>query len=199
MPEYMPIVGGVSWTLADAVSGGKHGGASRAPLSALLRALLTYTLEFEREAELALPLGANVVRVLDESGMNVRDVALRGGISKEAVAMATTFLAKHGYVTVEEKVIRLTAIGSEAQTHAVRLHGEIGTRWDTRAGTRLGAALAGLLERKDLVELGLRPDAGGWRGSKPYLAQTEAMLEDPTRMLPHYPMVLHRGGWPDGN
>ena len=25
------------------------------------------------------------------------------------------------------------------------------------------------------------------------------VLEDPTRMLPHYPMVLHRGGWPDGS
>ena len=62
-----------------------------------------------------------------------------------------------------------------------------------------GAALTDLLERKDLLALCLRPEAGGWRGSKPYLAQTEAMLEDPTGTLPHYPMVLHRGGWPDGS
>ena len=134
LPEYMPIVGGASWTLADAVSGGTCGDASKAPLSALLsRALLAYALEFEREAKLALPLSANVVRVLDERGLSVKDVALRGGISKEAVAMATTFLAKHGYVAVEEKIIRLTAIGSEAQTHAERLHGEIGARWATQA------------------------------------------------------------------
>ena len=200
LPEYIPIVGGASWTVVDAVSGGTRGDASQAPLSALLsRALLAYALEFEREAELALPLSANVVRVLDERGMNVRDVALRGGISKEAVAMATTFLAKHGYVAAEEKVIRLTAIGSEAQTRAERRHGEIDARWPAQTGTRLRAALTDLLERKDLLALCLRPEAGGWRGSKPYLAQTEAMLEDPTGTLPHYPMVLHRGGWPDGS
>ncbi len=200
LPEYIPIVGGASWTVVDAVSGGTCGDASQAPLSALLsRALLAYALEFEREAELALPLSANVVRVLDERGLSVKDVALRSGISKEAVAMATTFLAKHGYVVVEEKIIRLTAIGSEAQTRAERLHGEIGARWATQDGSRLDAALAGLLERKDLLARCLRPHPGGWRGSKPYLAQTEAMLEDPTGILPHYPMVLHRGGWPDGS
>ena len=135
LPEYIPIVGGASWTVVDAVSGGTRGDASQAPLSALLsRALLAYALEFEREAELALPLSANVVRVLDERGMNVRDVALRGGISKEAVAMATTFLAKHGYVATEEKVIRLTAIGSEAQTRAERRHAEIDARWAAQTG-----------------------------------------------------------------
>jgi hypothetical protein len=131
--------------------------------------------------------------------MNVRDVALRGGISKEAVAMATTFLAKHGYVATEEKVIRLTATGSEARTRAESRHGEIDARWPAQAGDRLRAALTDLLERKDLLALCLRPEAGGWRGSKPYLAQTEAVLEDPTGTLPHYPMVLHRGGWPDGS
>ena len=200
LPEYIPIVGGASWTLADAVSGGTYGDASQAPLSTLLsRALLAYTLEFEHEAELALPLTANVVRVLDESGKNVRDVALRGGISKEAVAMATTFLTKHGYVTAEEKAIRLTAIGTEAQMRAERRHGEIDACWEAQTGTRLGAALTGLLERKDLLAVCLRPAAGGWRGSKPYLAHTEAVLEDPSGMLPHYPMVLHRGGWPDGS
>ena len=130
--------------------------------------------------------------------MNVREVARRGGISKEAVAMATTFLAKHGYVATEEKVIRLTAIGGEAQTRAERRHGEIDAR-SAQTGTRLRAALTDLLERKALLALGLRPEAGGWRGSQPYLAQTEAMLEDPTGTLPHYPMVLHRGGWPDGS
>jgi hypothetical protein len=200
LPEYIPIVGGANWTVVDAVSGGTCGDASQTPLSALLsRALLAYALEFEREAGLALPLSANLVRVLDERSMNVEDVARRGGISKEAVAMATTFLAKHGYVATEEKAIRLTAIGGEAQTRAGRRHCEIDARWPAQTATRLRAALTDLLERKDLLALGLRPEAGGWRGSKPYLAQTEAMLADPTGRLPHYPMVLHRGGWTDGS
>ena len=137
------------------------------------------------------------MRILDESGVSVKDVPLRGGISKEAVAMATTFLAKNGYVVVTDKIVRLTALGREAQARAERLHREVELAWP--AAGRLRAALAGLLERPDLLALGLRPHPGGWRGTKPYLAQTEAMLEDPAATLPHYPMVLHRGGWPDGS
>jgi hypothetical protein len=40
---------------------------------------------------------------------------------------------------------------------------------------------------------------GGWRARNPYLRQTTAVLDDPGAALPHYPMVLHRGGWPDGS
>jgi len=39
---------------------------------------------------------------------------------------------------------------------------------------------------------------GGWRGRAPYLAQTERILRDPVGALPHHPLVLHRGGYPDG-
>jgi hypothetical protein len=35
--------------------------------------------------------------------------------------------------------------------------------------------------------LGLTPHPDGWRASVPAL-----------RTLPHFPMVLHRGGYPDG-
>ena len=198
LPEYVPIVGSPNWWLDDAVTRRERDAASPAPLSALLsRALLAYALEFERESQLALPLSANVVRVLDESGVDVSNLPLRGGISKEAVAMATTFLAKHGYAVVEEKVIRLTAAGREAQAHAERLHREVENA--RPAADRLRAALAGVLDRPDLLAVGLQPHPGGWRGTKPYLAQTEARLEDPAGTLPHYPMVLHRGGWPDGS
>jgi hypothetical protein len=40
---------------------------------------------------------------------------------------------------------------------------------------------------------------GGWRARNPYLRQTTAVLDDLGAALPHYPMVLHRGGWPDGS
>jgi hypothetical protein len=49
------------------------------------------------------------------------------------------------------------------------------------------------------LSLGLRPYPGGWRTRNPYLRQTTAVLDDPGDALPHYPMVLHRGGWPDGS
>jgi len=46
---------------------------------------------------------------------------------------------------------------------------------------------------------GLRPYPDGWRAHKPYLAQTTAMIDDPGGSLPHYPVVSHRGGFPDGS
>ena len=196
LPKFMPIVGGAGWRLEDAVRGGQGVAVSRLPLSALLsRALLAYTLEFERASDVALPLSANLLRVLDEQGVSVKDVPRLAGISKEAVAMATTFLAKHGYVVVEGKAVRLTTTGRAAQERGDRLQAEIAARWTTP----VGAPLACVLERPDLLALGLRPNPGGWRGSKPYLRQTKAMLEEPTGALPHYPMVLPRGGWPDGS
>jgi hypothetical protein len=43
------------------------------------------------------------------------------------------------------------------------------------------------------------PAAGSCRG--PWLVSMAmwAMLSDPAAALPHYPMVLHRGGFPDGS
>ena len=52
---------------------------------------------------------------------------------------------------------------------------------------------------RTLLSLGLEPYAGGWRASAPYVTRTQAVLDDPVAALPHYPMVLHRGGWPDGS
>ncbi len=41
--------------------------------------------------------------------------------------------------------------------------------------------------------------APAWRAHPPYLAQTAAVLADPAGALPHQPMVLHRGGYPEGS
>ena len=49
------------------------------------------------------------------------------------------------------------------------------------------------------MEDGLEPYPEGWRASGRYLAQTNAMLADPVTGLPRHPLVLHRGGWPDGS
>jgi hypothetical protein len=83
----------------------------------------------------------------------------------------------------------------------------------TRAGRRarfgpgsidsLRRSLLSVIEQGDggrpRLSLGLRPYPGGWRTRNPYLRQTTAVLDDPDDALPHYPMVLHRGGWPDGS
>jgi hypothetical protein len=51
------------------------GTGSRLPLSALLsRVLLAFAIEFECESDLSLAISANIVRVLDEKGVRVRDL-----------------------------------------------------------------------------------------------------------------------------
>ena len=45
----------------------------------------------------------------------------------------------------------------------------------------------------------VRPPADGWRAHPPYRGLTAAFLADPLGALPHYPLVTHRGGFPDGS
>ena len=200
-PDYVPIVAGSD----GFVAGLGPAGPTRSPssnLPALLsRVLLAYTLEFERACELSLPLTENLVRVVGAEGVNVRDLPLAAAVSKEAVAVALNALAKSGHAAVADGLVRLTAEGRAVQERAPAVHAELEAGWDERYGAghvrRLRDVLVSLAGHPRLAE-GLRPHPGGWRGTPRYLAHTEAMLADPQRGLPRYPMVLHRGGWPDG-
>ena len=68
---------------------------------------------------------------------------------------------------------------------------------------------AGILTRRSCAVTGPDPAASrgkvirltprGQSAQDEYLRQTTAVLNDPGAALPHYPMVLHRGGWPDGS
>src|SRR5688572_2467140 len=194
LPEYLPIVGSANGMRAEIER--RERASTPTHLSALLsQALLAYTLDFERTWELSLPLSANFVRVLGDDGLDVRELPAIAGVSPEATSMAVKFLAKTGHVTVEAKLVRLTAKGLEAQAAAPGLHADAEAAWTTR---RLRKALTTFLSHPKLAE-GLEPYPDGWRARKKYVEQTNAVIADPTGRLPHYPMVLHRGGWPDGN
>ena len=121
--------------------------------------------------------------------------------------MALTFLAKTGLVALEgataaTKVARLTPKGREVQTASGRLHPDIVERWKSLFGAddvrRLWSCLERVLEHADLAR-GLEPHPGGWRANAGYVERTKTMVGNPRAALPHYPMVLHRGGWPDGS
>jgi DNA-binding MarR family transcriptional regulator len=184
-------------------------------LSALLaRVLLAFSVDYERQSRLSLALSANVLRVLDQDGLRVRDLPLAVGVSKEAISVSLGFLARAACAVIEPdpaaartKRARLTARGLQAQAKYRRLLAATEAVWRARHGAPALDALAGSLralidardERGPLLALGLVPPPGSWRARKPYLAQTEAMLADPGGALPHHPMVSHRGGYPDGN
>jgi DNA-binding transcriptional ArsR family regulator len=208
LPEYLPIVTGSNGMVAEVAERPAAQGEQEAHLPGLLaRALLAYTLGFERESPVSLPLTANVLRVLADEAVDVRDLPLRAGVSKEATSMALRYLTKAGYVDVRERLAQLTPAGREAERAARRIHAGVERTWERRFGgesvRRLRGALQAVLGQRDgdrpRLSLGLEPYPDGWRATTPYVARTKAVLDDPTGRLPAYPMVLHRGGWPDGS
>jgi DNA-binding MarR family transcriptional regulator len=209
LPDCLPILGyglfsgernGVTYASAEPADTD----GSELPLSALLsRVLLAFAIDFEGESEISLAIAANLLRVLDEKGVRVRDLPRLSGVSKESLSMAMGILRKKRFAVIEgekpgsrTKVARLTAKGRDAQEAYRKLLAAIEKRWQTRFGEKAIGALRESLERMagdggaatSRLFRGLEPYPEGWRASKPK-----------PETLPHYPMVLHRGGFPDGS
>jgi hypothetical protein len=90
-----------------------HGADGDRPLVVLLgQALTAATLRYEQEAEVSLPPGANVLRVVGSRTVPVRDLPRLAGVSKEAVAMAVGYLRRRGLAeAVPRRGIALTPQG----------------------------------------------------------------------------------------
>jgi hypothetical protein len=165
----------------------------------LTQVLLAFAFEFEQESPLSLAISANVLRVLNETGVRIRDLPTLSGVSKESISMAMGILTKARFALIESepksvkaKVARLTAKGLAAQDEYWRLLAAMEQRWEARFGiNQLRQALQHLVgdgNEPSPLFLGLEPYPDGWRAS----------VRKP-ETLPHYPMVLHRGGFPDGS
>jgi|HubBroStandDraft_1064217.scaffolds.fasta_scaffold05107_6 hypothetical protein len=184
-------------------------------LSALLsQVLLAFTLEYENEAKLPLPICANTLRVVPDDGVSLSDIPLLAGVSSEGVSSSAGFLERHGYAEIgpdpsgrRGKFIWPTPRGVKARDGRARLAARIEQGWQQRFGVdrihRLRDNLEHLIHSRAAGEpalaLGLKGFPDGWRSRSPYLAQTRAALRDPAQALPRHPMVLHRGGYPDGS
>ena len=152
---------------------------------------------------MSLAISANLVRVLDGKGVPVRDLPLLAGVSKEAVSGALGVLRKGSIAVVEPdetrtrtKVARLTPKGRDAQDAYHRLTAVIEERWGARFGQDTVRALRESLER--LAGEPAAEQSPLFRGLEPYPDGWRASVRKPAT-LPHYPMVLHRGGFPDGS
>jgi methyltransferase (TIGR00027 family) len=174
------------------------------PLSALLsRVLLSLALEYERESGLSLAISANVLRVLDADRTRLRDLPPLTGTSKEAVSWAMGIMIR-GQLAAEEpdpaasrgKIARLTSRGLDAQRLYHEFGGMIEQRWRERFTGRAIGALRTSLEALFTAPDGEPPPL--FEGLKPYPDNWRAAVRRPA-ILPHYPMVLHRGGYPDGS
>lgn len=179
--------------------------APAAPNLATLLAgvLFAFTLDFEALSRIALPIAANTLRVLDAEGVRLRDLPVLTGVSKEANAMCSGWLQRHGCAeqirdpdAPRGQVLRLTARGRAAQASFLRNLAETEEDWRTSRGATVIDAVRAALEPlvgdgtlpTSPLAVGLEAPAGNWRASV-----------RPPKTLPHYPMVLHRGAYPDGS
>jgi len=207
LPDYLPILKyGLFTKDADyrKRSGEAASVVSQLTLPALLsKVLLAFAIAFEDESKVSLAICANVLRVAGDGAARIRDLPRLAGVSKEAVAMAVGFLEKRGYASVELespgariKVLTLNSKGRHAKDVYQNLVWDIEERWGGRFGKEAVASLRDALEQVvgkptttgSPLFAGLEPYPDGWRASLPRPLG-----------LPHYPMVLHRGGWPDGS
>lgn len=187
--------------------------AADAELGALVaQTLLLLTLAFEaKSTALSLPHLANVLRVVEERPTSIKELPARAGVSKQSIDASVSHLVKAGLLACEGKgmkaMLRLTPSGLAARKTGRRHLAEVEKEWERGQGKgavdRLRNALDAMLAAGEgpgskLAE-GLSPDAGAWRAHKNYVRQTEAVLASPRDALPHHPMVLHRGGFPDGS
>ncbi|HMG86807.1 MAG TPA: hypothetical protein VK574_13840 [Terracidiphilus sp.] len=206
MPDYLPILG---YELKNHISE-----YSSSPLLAdnqscslpilLSRILLSLAIEFETEADFSLALYANFLRIAAEQEVRVKDIPRLSGVSKEATAMALDRLQKLGLAEVKNessasrfKGVAVNAEGRDMAAACARHLHMIENRWQERFGavhiTRLRASLESVIQAEStegptLLMQGIAPYPDNWRAMVP-----------PREILPHYPMVLHRGGYPDGS
>jgi DNA-binding MarR family transcriptional regulator len=138
----------------------------------LSQLLLVFALEFQRESRVSLALSANVLRVLGEKPVCLKDIPRLTGGSPETTDIGWQMKP---YVVVEAdpaakrgKVLRLSPLGLEAQQTYDRLVGEIEKRWEVRFGRseirRLRESLQELFDQRDgnqsRMSAGLVPPPG---------------------------------------
>ena len=185
---------------SEARQAGREGVVGLPLWGLLARLLRAFALQYEREPGPSLAISADVLRVLAEPGVLVKDIPALGGVSKESVAMALGWLGQAGLVTVGAdpsggrfRHARLTRRGVLARDEYPALAADIERDWRARFGDDAITALRRALEPLAAGDppplfAALRPYPDNWRAAA-----------RPAAVLPHFPMTLHRGGFPDGS
>ncbi len=157
----------------------------------LAKVLLAFARDYEANSTVSLAIAANVLRVTDPAGTAIRDLPGLSGVSKESIAMATGFLVRHRFASEETgRILRLNAAGLKEREHYLSAIEAIENDWRQRFDSD---------KLRELLLLFAGPDSSPlFKGMEPYPDNWRAAIRKPT-CLPHFPMVLHRGGYPDGS
>jgi hypothetical protein len=214
IPDCMPIVG---YGLFTAGPNGKARGApavketgrsaeepAELPLPALLaRVLVAIARGFEGVSPVSLCTYLNVLRVLDETPSVIADLQVASWISKEMIAVGTGWLARHGFAGISSapapkrgKEIRLNEKGLIAQENCRKRLLALENDPCGILKARTCNQLRDLLEV--IVQDGSAAHSPLFAGLNPYPDGWRAKVRKP-ETLPHFPVVSHRGGFPDGS
>ncbi len=202
LPDCLPILGYGLWTRGPDHASPPADVSGLGVPALLSRVLLAFAMEFERASDVSLAVCANGLRILDQQAVPVRELPALAGVSKEGISMAMTILRERHLAVVEpepdgrrRKLARLTPKGRNARQTCQRLLGVTEERWQARFGSAAVRAL-----RDPLEHLAGQPAAPSplLRGLEPYPDGWRAKARRP-QTLPYYPLVLHRGGFPDGS
>ena len=201
LPDFPPILGYGLTARREPPAGAATEAVNERPLFALLsRPIVAFADELDAASPISLAMAADVLRPIDEAGVAVRELPALTGIAGEPIAVGLSWLEKRGLVSVvtvdRTKLVRLTAAGVAARGRAVDRVREVESSWRDRYGEGTIGAIRGALEplvgdgtaASSPLFLGLTPPADGWRASFPMQP-----------VLPQFPMVTHRGGYPDGS
>ncbi|THD58833.1 hypothetical protein [Phenylobacterium sp.] len=197
LPDFMPILGYAMTANSSADTPAAPSAADPELPMLLARALIAFTHSFEAISPISLAVVANVLSRLDAAeGQRLRDLPVAAGVAPPAVAMAVGFLEKRGLAEIatlaRARTVRLTARGEAARAAAAKRLTAVNAAWIADPlGAELAAALALIVgdgtPGGSPLFAGLQPDPRGWRAKS-----------WPPATLPAYPMILHRGGYPDG-
>jgi DNA-binding MarR family transcriptional regulator len=206
LPECMPIgsVYGVGIGEPGPAESDRDRAVDDQLITLLSQALLLFALDYERGAKLSLAVHLDGLRVLDAEGVAVRELPRLTGISKEAIAMIVKRLERVGCVELvpaleggRGKRARLTADrGVKARAAGLRRLQRVLDDWRERFGVDPISELLGALE--PVVGDGTRAGSPLFAGLEPYPDGWRAQVPAPD-LLPWFPMLLHRGGYPDGS
>jgi DNA-binding MarR family transcriptional regulator len=194
LPDTMPIVRHGWETRRDEEPERRPGPVAIADLgldSLLARPLTAFALEYEASGKLSPALHANLLAVLGAEPTPLRNLPDATGIHRAQIDNAIGYLERAKLAEVvptqgakRGKSAALTARGEKAKASGGRKLTRLERAWDERHGepiARVREALASLAVADP------EHPAGTWRAEAKPLAR-----------LPRFPLVTHRGGFPDG-
>jgi len=200
LPEYLPIVE-VNYRMAPIADTAASGEPSDLGLLALAsQALLAMTLDFDAASPLSLCFVQNLLRPLSEESIKVADLTEVSGISKKAWGSAVGHITKPGFATVgpgpggKGKAVSLTDKGIAARETGRATLSDVEAVWREKCGPPLES----LRHELEKVVGDGTPSSPVFAGIEPYPECWRAKLK-PLKVLPHQPLVSHRGGYPDGS